>query len=300
MNIILIAWEPSVNRHFALIETPTLWSYATLSEFFDHPVDSPCSLIRVDPNAELLSEKETFDLAMDPGTSQVRFSGKHHQTIRYFGERWPQYRNVTEEILIRDGTEKVFRRKSALTRALWNFRPEYKALLKELWSKVLDKNGRYFAIYIRRADKLAAKEMEDVPIGKYWEKVASVCTLLENSCPQNVFVMYDEPGVLSSLKELAVQNSSTRFFDFPILINSTGKDPRDFASLSPPALLDKNDKNEWFKHTQEMLLSITLLAMSDQLICTFSSNVCRLAALIRGNLNPETIHSLDAPTWHNV
>ncbi|GAU88741.1 hypothetical protein RvY_01379 [Ramazzottius varieornatus] len=300
MNIILIAWEPSVNRHFTLLETPTLWSYAPLSEFFDHPVDSPCSLVRVSPNVELLREKETFDLAMSSGTRQVRFSGKLHQTIRYFGERWSQYRNVTEEILIRDGTEKVFRRKSALTRALWNFRPDYKALLKELWSKVLDKNGRYFAVHIRRGDKLAAKEMENVPIEKYWEKVASICKLLKNSCPHNVFVMYDEPEELKSLKELAVQDASTRFFDFPMLINSTGRDLEDFVSLSPPALFVKNDKNEWFKHTQEMLLSMTLLAMSDQLICTFSSNVCRLAALIRGDLNPETIHGLDAPTWHNL
>ena len=166
---------------------------------------------------------------------------------------------------------------------------------------VVDPSGRFFAVHIRRTDKLLTKEMTDVPVVEYCQKVAAVCRQLRNSCPSHVFVMYDEGQAFSRLKECALQdNYSTKFLDYAMLVNMTGRNAAEFASVVHPASTSEYDQREWFKHTQEMLLSITLLAMSDQLICTFSSNVCRLAALVRGNLDSKSLHSLDDPMWHNM
>ncbi|OQV23081.1 hypothetical protein BV898_03127 [Hypsibius exemplaris] len=53
----------------------------------------------------------------------------------------------------------------------------------------------------------------------------------------------------------------------------------------------------WKVHSKELVISITLLSMAEHVICTFSSNVCRLAALLRGDYSDKSMHSLDEK-WH--
>lgn len=60
---------------------------------------------------------------------------------------------------------------------------------------------------------------------------------------------------------------------------------------------NNNSRWMWDVHSKELILSISLLAMADHLICTFSSNICRLAVLLRGDRSANFVHSLDLPEW---
>ena len=50
--------------------------------------------------------------------------------------------------------------------------------------------------------------------------------------------------------------------------------------------------------TREVVLSLSLARYADYLVCTLSSNVARLAALLRFEQRLETVVSLDDPEWY--
>ena len=67
------------------------------------------------------------------------------------------------------------------------------------------------------------------------------------------------------------------------------RDQKDFNTL--PAA-------DRLQSAKEMVINIYLAAMADFVVCTYSSNICRLVALLRnGTLSDVDVTSLDWPHW---
>ncbi|OQV16353.1 hypothetical protein BV898_09498 [Hypsibius exemplaris] len=129
--------------------------------------------------------------------------------------------------------------------------------------------------------------MADIPIRRFHNKLLAVCGNLRMPCPKRVFVMHDDQLAYQTLKTLT--GSQFQLFELADLLNGTA-----FAEVREQLLGGARDGDAASKrrHSRELILSLTLMAMAEQVVCTFSSNLCRLVALLHGDL--AVFHSLDS------
>ncbi|OQV24946.1 putative Alpha-(1,3)-fucosyltransferase C [Hypsibius exemplaris] len=129
-------------------------------------------------------------------------------------------------------------------------------------------------------------EMKEISVGRYVAEVVSWCKNLTSACPRNVFVMQDDEED-TFYKELKSQLTLTNFKLFGL------RDILDGSPVGRHILFGRRlgDASDRMRNSREMVLSLTIMAMANYIMCTFSSNVCRLAALINGNL--DNFRSLD-------
>ncbi len=60
----------------------------------------------------------------------------------------------------------------------------------------------------------------------------------------------------------------------------------------------KSSKEQIQDHITYHILQLMVMAKSDQCMCTYSSNVCRVILLLRDSSMPyESVHSFDWPHW---
>lgn len=152
-------------------------------------------------------------------------------------------------------------------------------------------NFRFFGIHVRRGNKLLV-EAKEVPLARYVAKVHEVCRASGSSCPTNIFLMYDELWVFEKIHSML--NGSFQLHNFRTLLkrsNAHWDDSTMHETEEPP------EGTKPLPRTKQFIVELTLLAMADQIICTYSSNVCRIAAVLRGN-HVDNIHSMDVPAWY--
>lgn len=143
-----------------------------------------------------------------------------------------------------------------------------------------------------------------------------------------VFVFSDNHNATSKFKKLLADRSGITAFTMDDAIRTLRLLPSsDLSALasSPKAVsllqqrlqnwLIFNTNNTGYKHwdfynlpkeekigrTKDFIASLTLAALADHAICTYSSNICRLLALLmRKKSGLEIVHSLDHPVWHSM
>ena len=164
-------------------------------------------------------------------------------------------------------------------------------MLRIIWDNIT-KGGthRFLGLHIRRGDKIVELEMEDIPMENYTSVLISLCENLNIGTGSKnftkVFVMHDDPVAYEQVKDILGQRLT--LVELPDLLTES-----DFGHLQSFISGDErgDEATAWQRHTRELILSMTLMAMADQVVCTFSSNLCKLMALLKGNL--DVFHSLD-------
>ncbi|XP_055337127.1 uncharacterized protein LOC129587413 [Paramacrobiotus metropolitanus] len=183
-------------------------------------------------------------------------------------------------------------------RALWNPVPAFKTLIFGLYEAV-QRFGCYYAVHLRRGDKLSTHEMRHISAGMYYQSVMNTCRQQSAMCCTNLFVVYDDRKLYNEFHQMSAKKF--RVFDLGKLLAMEKKSRYDYTiELNGMNVYDvlKDNQSQWFIHTREVIVSITLLSLADHVFCTFSSNFCRVVALLRGNrCGFDTLHSLDT-SWH--
>ncbi|OQV25602.1 hypothetical protein BV898_00538 [Hypsibius exemplaris] len=305
INVYVISRQPEIDRTFQI--NSFNWPYLPISELFvDFANDSVFPLF---PKKHEHYEEETYaetrrrvKFSKNAKYPKIDLIGKSQRRLTIFNsDGWFTVRFASlHHLVLGQGMERTFTMKSEMTRALWNPVPNLKEVLLKLYSVLRNQSGGYIAIHIRRGDKITRREMGDIAVGDYWKKLREICA--SQSCPSNVFLMYDEQASYDTMREL----SSVHFqmLDLRLILQQAGETASNYVSeelenTGTSATGARNRDGTFMReHSKELVLSISLLAMSDHLICTFSSNVCRLAAVLRGNHSDHFVHSLDYPKWN--
>ncbi|OWA51032.1 hypothetical protein BV898_15534 [Hypsibius exemplaris] len=299
LNLFLLAKDAvAPRRNFQLYVVD--WNYVSWSELFqDFTAKSPCSIIHtMDPNAfqSVNQSAQTFDL---DSAWQVRAeSANDDHLLRELNSDgyWNFYQQLTAyEASLPNGV--TFRKKSLLARSLLDLQPRLKDVLGQIWSNLV-KEG---AVHIRRGDKTVTGESINFPISLYVRALRRLCHTNPGRCSRIVYVFCDDAEVCADFVNQAKECFHVTDFRQQVKLKAI----LPWSERSPVEFRHQNQFNslpaeERLESAQEMIVSIYLAALSDFFVCTYSSNVCRLVALLKhdniADLDKDIL-SLDWSNW---
>lgn len=152
------------------------------------------------------------------------------------------------------------------------FKPSVEKMLLEALQKFQMANLYTVGVQVRRTDKNS--EAKPRKLEEYMEKVKQHFEDRYKNCKlcrrarRRIYLATDEPKVIAEAR--------ANYSDYELLVNEKGA-----GSAAP-----KRRKSE--QGLNGVLVDIFLLSQSDYLVCTFSSNVCRLAYVMNMAVNPST------------
>ena len=138
-------------------------------------------------------------------------------------------------------------------------------------------------------------EMADIPLKNYTQHLVDWCLSLHENCPNTMLLISDDFDAQETLRSsLTTAGFSVKTL-YDLIVDSGLRLEENVVSLHgrSPHQLPHMTSTRWDRHTRELVTSITLLAMSDYVLCTVSSNFCQLVRLLRSNSTAENFHSLD-------
>lgn len=171
----------------------------------------------------------------------------------------------------------LFREKRLVFQNIYRFN----AATQERISSVLqafDVTRPYCAIHIRRGDKITTKEMQEINLAKYADAITKQSLT-------NILVFSDEYSVFEELCGLLKTRDSERKLVNCIDNSSAGFSEKHYRKMHA---------EDRVSAVTRMFAEMELMRNAQYLICTFSSNVSRFAALYVGL---ENCLSLDTG-WH--
>lgn len=171
-------------------------------------------------------------------------------------------------------TEALYRLKRDAAERLYGFNHETREAVEALCG-TLALPERYGAIHIRRGDKVTSGEMSPLPLDAYLEHLDFL------GC-NHLFVATDDYAALKELASALPAGFHLYSFSSP---GDSGHDQSQFNASSPEVRK---------RETLRMFAEMELMCGAQRLICSFSSNVGRFAAL---RLGLERCRSVDI-AWH--
>jgi hypothetical protein len=156
---------------------------------------------------------------------------------------------------------------------IWRFNSQTQRAISELTQSVRPDGEPYFTLHIRRGDKI--EEASYVPLEKYVE-----CAARASSKPlRHCHVMTDDYNIVLELRRT--------FPDLNVFTlckpSSSGHDQKRFNKCAPEIRKDS---------TVTLLTELSMAAEGAFFVGTYSSNIARFVALLRGR---ESTHSVDIP-----
>ncbi|XP_055336370.1 uncharacterized protein LOC129586904 [Paramacrobiotus metropolitanus] len=293
MNNALGAYQVAVaaGRRFQLVSHH--WEYESLATFFeDFAIHTACPLFDElsDPEADaLLKNQDAYSASYTKGT--VAVTGNFDVAPLHLTQRFQDLHDILQKLYDtdRDGS---FLTKSLLTKAMWQLRSELRDFVKVLLYPIITAGG-FIGVHMRRTDKISLKEMGDIPVQHYADKVNSIAE--NKSLPKVVYIMTDERSAYDEL-ERSLANTSYSIYGFESLIKLRNFEPTEIFDRPMEQLnhsVSYTDRDYWSKQTGQLIVELTILSLADDVVCTMSSNLCRFLALLRG-AREGTIHSLDS------
>ena len=152
---------------------------------------------------------------------------------------------------------------------------------------IISNMSNYIGVHVRRGDKLV-KEARPVPLQKYIHTIER--KMLMKNTSRNIFVSSDDPSVIEGFRQL---KPAWNFFcihnDYHNRTQRHSHDQSDFNRLSAK---EKNYQTRCF------MCELQMLASAKYVLCSMSSNVCRLTQVLRYQ-HPSTAISLDR-SWYGI
>ena len=281
LNAYLIANIAEPRRSFQLINAD--WSYRSFSSLFRN---APCRIFLDHPrhSLRLIEEVEEFVLTVNSSSGRISIVGPEVSAYNYMTRNFQIVRKIISGIAEDHGKHLVFQTKRAALKLIWNPIDSVRNLTDILRASL----GSYVAVHIRRGDKVAYGEAEAIGVEKYQQAVMDYCVRAVK-CPETVFVMSDDPTAVSELRGM--------------LMNFTVVDEEQLFSKAKDVvdgIVEEREGSDEGKRldarkTVQLVVGLTIAARAEHVVCTFSSNLCRLIALLNGDLRCCT--SLDVE-WH--
>ncbi|OWA51033.1 hypothetical protein BV898_15535 [Hypsibius exemplaris] len=302
LNLFFLSQE-SPGRRFNYQLFIVDWNYVSWTELFhDFTSGSSCPIVRTMDGPAFESVNKTlqpFDLDA-VGKLTPAGNGDHLMRELNTDGWWTFFDNLGRYA---DGMPggKAFRMKSRIARAFLQLQPELKDKLEKIWSSLTEEGSRgYSAVHIRRSDKIQFDSI-NFPILLYVRALRRLCHSNPGRCSRTVYVFCDDAEVCADFVNQAKECFHVTDFRQQVKLNAI----LPWSERSPVEFRHQNQFNslpaeERLASAQEMIVSIYLAALSDFFVCTYSSNVCRLVALLKhdniADLD-EDILSLDWSNW---
>ena len=198
----------------------------------------------------------------------------------------------------------MFERLSVLLQSLLVPQPKMMSLLGALYTQLHSYDGGFMFVHIRHGDKLIS-EAPNFPVALYYRALKRICLLFRpGKCSKTIFLMSDDEVAIRKFK--AAVGGCFFIADFQTEMEKLGKedlfgDAEGLLIHPDQFTFDTYSRERRVRHAKEMIVSIMLAAMSDYVVCTYLSNVCRLIALLRGGpLEDAEVLSLDRSYWFNL
>ena len=262
-----------------LLETRD-WSYSCegggkFEDIFQHPSNS-CVLHR-DYD---ISGKEILDW---PGTEDAEVI--KYSFARHSGDYIPNFippfipEDLVDRIILLHENPALWW-VSQFVKFLWKFQPTTQLMLNEI-ARDFESREVIVGIHIRRSDKITEKESQYHTVDEYMKYAKEYFDQEEikrkvKLTTRNLFVSSDDPTVFNEIRN--------KFPEYEVL----GDDSRSrSASLKYRYSI---------KSLMDLISDIHFLSLSDYIVCTLSSNVCRLAYEIqqqRFSDGSRNVHYLD-------
>ncbi|OQV16290.1 hypothetical protein BV898_09598 [Hypsibius exemplaris] len=296
-NTFLLCRESQPPRRFRVVGDG--WSYGDWHDYFRNFTDTapPCAVVDAEPQA---APNVAVVSVTANGSVDFSRSPKHINMLlnldRPLFNLYPAFAAYEKA----HGPDVVLRKKSRLSLALLTPQPDILQLIEAIWTNLQATSGGFIAIHIRRGDKVLY-EAATFPVVLYHRALKRHCLERPGQCPKTVFLLSDDADAMAEFRRAAracfhVTDFPTEARKLPAAIwNATA-----VRSLrrARDGRVDLADQVQRAMHAKEMIASMYLAALADSVICTYSSNVCRLVALLRGSgsLHGEVV-SLDWPSW---
>jgi len=158
----------------------------------------------------------------------------------------------------------------ALLTSIWRLRPETRAAVDALRARLGLTEGRHVTIHVRRGDK--RKEADLLPLERYIERARATA-----GAARDCFVMTDDLAVVPEIARLCPEWRGVA----AATPDDTGHDQGRFNALPAAARREA---------TVRLVAELSLANEGLAFVGTFSSNVTRFVALLRGL---ETTHGVD-------
>ncbi|CAF3404484.1 unnamed protein product [Rotaria sp. Silwood2] len=260
LNQLLLAFAYSVasKRHF-LIDSRE-WNYGNFNDYFNLQTNLPYSL-----------SNYTFITEISRKNDQI----EHLKTTRtgsQVGTFWQATRHL-QSIEI----------KRRVAHYLWQHMTEETSLF--IQNHIISNISNYIGVHIRRGDKLA-KEARLIPLQNYI-KIIEQRKLIKNKS-EHIFVSSDDPLVIEELRHL---KPMWNFVSIYKISYNTTRQRGHFQSQ-----FNRLSSREKSFETRLLMSELQMLINSRYVLCSMSSNVCRLIQILR-HRHPSTVISLDK-SWY--
>jgi len=180
-------------------------------------------------------------------------------------------------VICKHGKQKVpFERKSAFTQQLWQLTPETDRRLTEL-NRELSLPPKYVAVQIRRGDKVAGKRRETLRVQTPDYARAALEHLRPSGPCSAVVVCTDD---ITAAEELADELRKARP-KVDVRYRRRRETPDELRAGHWQPKWNAMPLERRMDHTHEFLADVEVMRNAHTLVCTFSSNVGRLVALLR-------------------
>lgn len=124
----------------------------------------------------------------------------------------------------------------------------------------------YIGVHIRRGDKIASCEMEEVSLTKYVDAIKD-----KRHISHNVFIATDDVSVIDGLRSALDKDGFSVYWNTAVVQNGFDE-----------SLFNNKDKRSRYIDTLNMFLDMDILAHSLFFIGTYTSNVSRIVPLYIG------------------
>lgn len=171
--------------------------------------------------------------------------------------------------------EELFKLKSEIVNSFWQLQPQLQAHANDRMSQLQLKN--YIAIHIRRGDKII--ELPDghyTPITKFYDEIDKIFNATDNHLlPNNtkILVLSDDYSIMKNL-------TSDRDWNFVTVYPENS--PFNTNVSYTQAMFNGFPEVVRQAHGLSFVTQMEFMRLADYVICTYSSNVCRLIAILRG------------------
>jgi hypothetical protein len=263
LNQLLLAFAYSVVTKRQFLIDSRQWNYGQFTDYFDLPSTNYYP-----------QSNRTF--IVDTNRENDRID--HLKTTRtgsQVGKFWIATRGWMQSIQV----------KRRVAHYLWNSMS--KETLKYIQMCKVTNLSDYIGIHIRKGDKLV-KEARAIPLNKYIKSIEGI--LLRNKTIRHIFVASDDHMVIEELRHL---KPAWEFFSIHdnnrSRIRTTGHFQSNFNRLS--------GKDRLFE-TRLFMCELQMLIDGQYVLCSMSSNVCRLIQILR-HQHPSTAISLDR-SWYGT
>ncbi|OQV20741.1 hypothetical protein BV898_05321 [Hypsibius exemplaris] len=267
------------------------WNYGAwrdhFRDFTDGLLPRECSITQPVVSPNILAVKGAVNdvqlkVAAD-GT--IRFHGITHAhfKLNVNPPDWSVFRGFVD-IESQLGIPYVFQKESVIARALLIPQPDLVELIRRVWMNLVAFDGAFVTVHIRRGDKITEREAASFPVVLFYRTLKRRCLNNPGVCSRTLLLLSDDEEASRQFK--AVAGDCFRITDFQSEVARLGGD--NAGTWNIPRDIHTNQAGfDWFSqdtrilHAREIIISMFLMAMSEYVVCTYSSNVCRLVALLR-------------------